>query len=457
MRWVLVCSVLFVVACSDDNKHAGAIVDMGRVDDVRSDVLTNDASSSDASTQPDLSLPDPGECAAKFSEGLALGLDPSGESGQFYSASGFDGANIWVVYNRPESAEVRDEAIFVVRLGCDGEVLTAPTQISPAGADARNYSPTMASRNGRTYVVWVHQPNGGNEKQLLYVGFRADGSRLVSEPIDITPAIGDEPLSETIWQPDLAAGDDGATLVAEVLGTETQVVLERFAPDGTVLQTFLANEEKGVDQKSPSVGVDRDNITWVVWTRYRAADPNTNTVEEPDSPAYVSYEGSSTVPREGAPVVFPAAGDQIPLTTVSPLAGPNGEMFIAYHYVAPRQSLLAVRQLGVEGNVSTGAGTPANLNFRPSVVSSDGGGAVAWYRYTTSPLKNSVVLQAFAVGNNRLELGPETVVLPTYDAMPPYGPGLVALENDDYFVTYTQGATAPQTRVFGRLVRATRP
>jgi hypothetical protein len=132
-------------------------------------------------------------------------------------------------------------------------------------------------------------------------------------------------------------------------------------------------------------------------------------------------------------------------------------MFMAYHYTAPRQSLLAVRQLGVDANVSTGAGTPANLNFRPSVVATDGGGAVAWYRYTTSPQRNSVVLQAFSVGNNRLELGPETVVLPTYDAMPPYGPSVVALEGDDYFVTYTQGTSAPQTRVFGRFVRATRP
>ena len=342
-------------------------------------------------------------------------------------------------------------------MGCDGQILTPPTQISPAGADARNYSPTLASRGGRTYVVWVHHPNGGNAKQLLYVGFRADGSRLVSEPVDITPAIGDEPLSETIWQPDLAAGDDGATLVAEVLGTEIQVVVEHFAPDGTILQTFLANEEKGVDQKSPSVGVDLNNVTWVVWTRYRAADPNTNTAEEPESPAYVSFEGTSTIPREGAPVVFPAVGDEIPLTTVSPLSGSNGEMFMAYHYVSPRQSLLAIRQLGVEGNVSTGAGTPSNLNFRPSIVASDGGGAAAWYRYTTSPLKNSVVLQAFKVGNGRLELGPETVVLPSYDAMPPHGPSVVPLEGDDYFVTYTQGTSAPQTRVFGRFVRAARP
>jgi hypothetical protein len=251
MRWVFVCSVLFVVACSDDNKHADAIVDMGRVDDVRSDVETTDASSSDAATQADMSLPDPGECAAKFEDGLALGLDPAGESGQFYSVSGFDGANIWVVYNRPESAEVRDEAIFVVRLGCDGEVLTPPTQISPAGADARNYSPTLASRNGRTYVVWVHHPNGGNAKQLLYVGFRADGSRLVSEPIDITPAIGDEPLSETIWQPDLAAGDDGATLVAEVLGTEIQVVLERFVPTKRRASTRKVHQSVSIARISP--------------------------------------------------------------------------------------------------------------------------------------------------------------------------------------------------------------
>ncbi|MEZ4460067.1 MAG: hypothetical protein R3E66_10130 [bacterium] len=454
MRLLMIGLAMVLASCSDDSAKDTPPTN-NTVRDSGADIaLSGDAGDNgDAAVEADVGTPMPGACAANVTVGSAFALDPLGEAGQFYSVAAFDGASIWVVYNRPQSMNVRDEGIFVVRLGCDGAILTPPTLVSP-DADARNYSPTLAAADGRAYVLWVHQPNGGNAKQLLYVGFRSDGSRITPEPVDVTPSLGEMPLSETIWQPDLAATSDGAVLVAEVLGTETQVVVERFTPAGEVTATFLAFGEKGVDQRSPSVGVEGDK-TWVVWTRYQPADPNTGTPEVPDSPAFVSFTGDSQVPDQGAPTVFPAVGEEIPLTSVSPQAGPNGEMFMAYNFVAPRQSLLTVRQLGVAEQITTGAGTAGQLNFRQTVVSAAGGGAIGWYRYTSSPQKSSVVLQAFRVDQGRLTLGPENVVLPSYDAIQPYGPGLAHLEDDLYFVTYTQGASAPEARVYGRFVSAT--
>lgn len=456
--WMLGIFVL-VVACSDaedktnnsapgDNNLAennSTDAEVGR--DVDLDVQRSDA----GEDADDFGGPLP-NCADDVTEGFALTVDAQGPSGQFYVTAGFDGNSVWLAYNRPESEAVSDEGIYVVRLACDGTVLMPPTLISPPSANARNYSPTLVASRDFIYAVWVHHPNGGNAKKLLLKTFRPDGSAFVDEAVDITPSLGGMAISETIWQPDVAATPDGLVLVAEVLGSETQVVVERVTPDGLVTETFLAYGEKGVDQKGPSVGTDEDGIVWVSWIRSRPADPENNLPEQPATPVYVSFEASQT-PREGAPVMFPAADELTSLTAMNASGAVDG-MYLGYTLTAQRSSVL-VRKLSGQ-NLVVDVGSAGHANFRPSLVHAPGGGAVAWYRYTTSPLKNSVVLQPFEDLGTRLQAGPEVVVLPEYEAIQPYGPALTYLGDDFYFVAYSQGASAPEARVVGKFVRAPR-
>jgi len=81
-------------------------------------------------------------------------------------------------------------AIFVARLDPRGELLTAPTQISPAGAQVADFE-AKTGQSGQHYVFWADEiPSAGG---LHYL--RLDGNGTLEEPDRLLVARGESPTA----------------------------------------------------------------------------------------------------------------------------------------------------------------------------------------------------------------------------------------------------------------------
>lgn len=438
MKWVSLLAIL-LVACGDDSNKSAPMAERDAgpdldVPDLGADMAIEEDQAADMPVGPQ-------DCVVTNTE-TSLVLDEASRSGQFYSTAAFDGAGVWVVYTAPTSEESSNEGIHAIRVGCDGVITSGPLVLSDSN-EARNYMPVVDSHGGRTAVVWVHQPNDGNAKSTKLQFLTQAGGAVLESPVDITPQVSGEFISETAWSPSIALGEDFLWHASEVLGPETQVVVQRVNFDGSVESVFFVSEEKDVNQLYPSIGLT-ENGAVVSWTREGA---------EGAEKTYFSRipEGAS---MGGAAQPALAIGDSNPLSHLAPRANPQGANFLAFQSTTNNSSQILVRNVSEEATgVYATFGATNFINFRPTVRGFDGGGVVAWYRYTTSPTRNSLALQSFEWNDGEFVNGPEVVVFSEFVAIPPYGPGLTVISEDTVFVSWSQGDSGANARVYGKFVR----
>lgn len=468
-KWFLTLAVVgLAFGCGDDtDKNAPGNntnnirppVDMG-VGDIGANNVNNSNNTNNTNTNNTNNVVDPTPCMDVLNTESSFRLDREGASGQFYSEAAFDGRGVWVAYNRPESEDVRDEGVYVVRLTCDGNVDVGPLLLSEPSSGRRNYYPTIEAFEGNIMVAWVSQATGENPKFVRYAAFGPDGLRLNDDNADITPvASGVDPVSETIWEIDLAAYDGGGVVVATALGLESRVVAQRFTLQGErVGDAFFPFENKGIDQSLPTVSADPDGTLHVGWKRFIPADAENNIMEVPDRAVVIEIPSGATGPGNATPV--PAQ----PLAAENPTlrfgAGPNdgGHHWLSFQALQDGRSDILVRDGADLQSTRVGVlGTQGWVNFRPNVAAGATLGMVVYQRYQTSPIKNDVVAQSFALGELGFEIGQPIVLVDDESSIPPYGPGITHVGDDVFFVTWSAGGSAPNAEVWGRFVRASPP
>lgn len=462
---VLVASASLVGCGSDDKKDANnsgmnfrMAPDGGIVDDAGGG--DGDAASDDASGDEDGSSSDadtgeyiPGTCGDEVLLDSTIAID-DGLSGQLYPRAAWDGTGVWIVYNRREE-EGGPEEIYAARLACDGSFDVAPTRISAGNGD-RNYMPNIASRNGITHIVWVTQPAGQNPGTIHLTSFDPSGEQRFTVAPEITPMGGEEPISGLVWEPDVAVMDDGSGVLAVSAGTgeEFQTVLQRFDRDGELDgQGFFPHTEKGVDQKRPTLAAGHDGTLYVAWTRYKAADPDAGTPEEPERVVLASIPAGATMTVPQTPVAAKPLTNPNPIGRLAKEAGPDGQFFLGFQVTTDSRADILVRDGSSFETAQTATfGSAGYINFRPSVAGGDTMGVLAWYRYDESPLRNEVVVQPFTTDGGSIAAG-DAVPIPTENpGVPPYGPDVTWTGDTTYFVTWSEGASGPETRVHGRFV-----
>jgi hypothetical protein len=64
-----------------------------------------------------------------------------------------------------------------------------------------------------------------------------------------------------------------------------------------------------------------------------------------------------------------------------------------------------------------------------------------------------LALQSFEWNDGEFVNGPEVVVFSEFVAIPPYGPGLTVISEDTVFVSWSQGDSGANARVYGKFVR----
>ncbi len=449
--YCLVICVSLLAACGNSDKGSENNTSPNNRSDMAGDTGGSDMAS-------DFDVPDSGadmrmnnavrDCDA-ITEDI-ITVDSLGRTGQFYSSVAFDGNGVWVAYNRPENDQVDDEAVFIARVGCDGAVDVGPLQISESASGRRNYFPAIDYHADRIHVVWVSQPTTANPKAVKYQWFEPTGVPGLSTPADVTP-IGavEDPVSETIWELDIAGYDDGAVVVATALGEDSQIVAQRFGFDGfRVDEAFFPFADKGVDQSNPTVSALPNGELYIAWTRFVPADPDAGTAEEPKRSAFVTISAGSIVPAQAMPIFTDVLSPNNELSKLAKDPGPNGELFLAYQALEPTDANINVRDLTADGARRGIFGSDNFVNFRPNIAAGTSGGAVAWFRFNQSPIDNEVMIQPFSVDPQGFFMPGTAVTVPIETkAIPPYGPGLAHLGNDRYVVSWSDGMSAPETRV----------
>lgn len=439
------------VRVSSDASNAGG--DAGSDASTSSPDAADAASTSDAGPDVDFFIP-PGECGDEVPLNQTITLDGGAITGQFFARAAWDGEGVWVVYNRP-GVDGGPEEIFAVRVGCDAEVELGPLQLSETDGN-RKYMPAMASRGGRTYVVWAVEQTTGDPQFVQMQGFDRTGSELFAAPIDITPGGAGGAISGLAWEPDVAVFADGSGAVVVSGGGfgAFQIWAQRFGIDGTpsggAIHVF---PEEGIDQKRPSIAAGAEGTLYLSWIRYKAEDAVAGTPEEPERAVFVSIP-------PGDDVVFPAAPLAAkPLTNPNPAAryakepSSKGVHFLAFQVTTNMRADILVRDGTSFDTATTGTfGSQGYINFRPSVAGGENVGVLAWYRYNASPLKNDVMVQSFRRQDDMFVPGPEVHIETELPGIPPYGPDVTWTGGNVYFVVWGEGDTAPQAKVYGRFV-----
>jgi hypothetical protein len=426
--------------------------------DMSPDMEASDLDTQDMSIFDMVALP---TCEQLINTNNTINVDPSGEFGQYYSRTAFDGQGAWVVYSRPESAQVRDESVFIARFGCDGGLLAAPTMISQ-GAGFRDLAPSIAVSGELVYVAYQAEETANNTQRVMLRVLRKDGSPVTPEPVEITPlgGAGGQTISTLVWEPDIAAlpGGQGALVVAsaavgadatfQIVGQRVDVLGQRAG------RGFVVYEEKGVEQHYPSLNISPDGVATIAWTRGNPFDAATARV------VWTTLApGMNTAPAPQAANPGSNVDNQLGALSKEPLVG--GEVFLAFQIGQSSGADLGLRELtpGAPLNIQT-MGVSNRLDLRPTVSVGPTSGVVGWLRGNTSPTNNLLVLQPFT-HTGALQKGQERVIQTADPVRAPFGPGITHVSGTTFFVTWSEGPTVmdPMTglnrihaRVKGRFV-----
>lgn len=453
--------LIFIIAlaffsCSDDgaqtNNLSNNVRDLGVRDLPKGSDAGSDLNESDTTVDAGNSGDSGGDAQTDMSTDCDPLLDTTfdvqqkAQIGELYARASWSGAKGWVVYSAvPDDEE--EQSIFLARVSCSGEVATPPEQISPVGSEDRHLQPVIVSKGGTTFIAWYSQPNGGGQSSIWFLSFNEDGTQITNEPVNITPKNGQgDAISNLFWETTIAAISADELVIGFSYATTEgfRIGIQRLNKTGA-LEEFITPIANTADQKSPSLSVDDDGNITLSWIRESMMER-------------VSYLAS--IPM-GATQIVPASGvPSKPLSTpnalarVSKHASESGIIFQAFQVTTAQRNDILIRNASDLSSVNSLTFGLTQRNFRPSIASGKKGGAVAWYRGERSPSRGNVMLQAF---NDELEGGAEVTFDLVKEGIPPYGPDITYVENDIYFITWSEGESGRDAEVKARFVKLTAP
>lgn len=388
-----------------------------------------------ADAAPEIPPEDP--CLTLPFDGI-VPVDLWGPDTQVNAAAAYDGAGIWVAYNRRDADGGNGLDVFATRIGCDGAVLVEPFLVNEAVA-FNETDPSVAVSGDTVMFAW--QSDSGATPINLSVWYRSyftDGSpRMEADRIlDFDPA--DATAGPRAWMPALAGTELGFTLATAAAPDGFggfQVWLQDLDRDGDAPGAGLyVLPDVDHSQVWPALGLGSEGGLFIAWQRESVDGPTAvqYVTRTPDgvSPPMIRSDGT-TAPS----VALDATED---LTWIAMGYAPGAEHNVA---LFAADSIEAGAELHVLDN-------DGEIDHTPIVVSGPEANAVAWFR-SLGGMKNDVLVRAFQgdAGTPKW-IGAERTLNPVPAG--PYAPSIVALPGG-FFVVWSDG-DAPDFRAKGRFV-----
>jgi hypothetical protein len=422
------------------------------------DAADGGVDATDGGDTPD-ATPIPTGCKNKALTGTTFPLAPAGTLGQLYVRAAFDGSGVWVAYAAREAAGSGNEDIFALRVLCDGTIGAGPMRVTSTPVGIRDYYPSVDVRDGTVYIVWTSEDESTGVKTVQYRTYRIDGAPLMTASVDVTPVDSTgAPISEMIWETDIAGlPGGGAAIVASYAPQATdysmQIVVQKVDDFGNLVGPAIdAYSTMEAKQFKPSIAAETANKVWVSW-----ANQSPPTFMSPTTVVYRSLNLLN--PQQVAPTpVGTAASPYLThsATGPSPFAEPirdPSQVFLAH--MTDSYDIRLVNA-GAATHQATATGATGGLNFYPSVATEPGGGALAWFKANPSPIAGEILVQPFSYTASGLTTG-TAMSVPLYNsanaARSPYGPAIVNVGGDLYFVAWPEGPAAGEAQVMGRFIQ----
>ena len=368
-------------------------------------------------------------------------LDATGRATQIHAAVAFDGEAIWLAYNIPDELGTGGFDVFLSRIGCDGNRLVDPIQVSTT-ANSNDIDPALGISDGHIYVVWqADNGTGVDNMDIFYRVFDRAGEPVMAADRILETTRDSEPVTGNALFPALAVLPGEQLAIAGVRGLEEsgtfQSFVQRVSAAGELVgAAFDGYFEPGVTHTGPAVAASADGAMYVAWERSEQLDE--------DFVVRGRVAANDTVVTPSPP---PTAG---PGQGAGPsyAIGAEGDVYLAYRN--PTSGDVVIEDgadLGVAPPRST-FGALGRTDHTPVIATEVGGGAVAYYR-NISGIRNELIVQGFSYDGAEFALDPEVTGAPEAVL---YAPAIASVGDRVYFIAWSEG-TSPDFYIKGRFIR----
>lgn len=352
-----------------------------------------------------------------------VALDPEGPDTQIHADVAFDGAGVWVAYNRPDPAGGFD--VWVTRLDCEGRVTLPPAQVN-TDAEHNDVDPALAVGPAGVLVAWATDDGMGPYNLSIRTRVLGLDGTPASEERRLELTHAGAPAPGNAWMVRAAAHPEGGFVVAGSRGVESipgfQVFVQRLDAEGAAVgPTWAVAERPEASQTDPALAVDPDGTIRVAWVE--------------DAHTEARLYRARLAPGAGAFVV-----EAIPdYAAAAPALHPLAPDWIAFSDTAA-QSVVLLRDAQPAQALVLGA--ERSIDHSPGLAAHAAGGAVAWYRVVRG-IESSLHVQ---------RVGGEPVDVPAAGPVAAYPAAITYLADGIYFVAWSEGMS-PAFRLKGRFIR----
>ncbi len=362
------------------------------------------ACSGDDPSTPSDGAPPQVDCLDLWVDGITE-PDAMGPDTQIHGTSVFDGAHVWVAWNRPDNGTKFD--IWLQRMACDGEVDLGPFEVTTNTFN--ELDPVLAVSEGRLLVAW--SSDNGMAPDNLDIRLRVydlEGNAL-SNPFDLVALRGSSVVTGNATLPHLAPRDGGFWLAGS-WGHRDSPAFQSFALpldlDGLPTEPATDGEVDDVFGQTYASVAEGNGEVRLVWQE-----------DSVDSVEPTLLGGPLGEPEE---IVRPGARPEVAY-------GPSGWWMVWDINDGDVQVL-------PPGGTISGLGGRMDFHHSPSIVVTDDG-ALVLAMEVVDGVANGLILW-------QLDTDGEVVheqMLQTQGAISVYGVDLVAIDDQHVVVVYQDG------------------
>lgn len=349
---------------------------------------------------------------------------------------------LWLAYNMVGAGS--DFEVFLSAISCAGKPLGAPIRVT-TGSGRNNTDPVLRISKEAIFVVWSSDNHGagGSNLDIVYRTFNPDGSPRMAAERDLDTSYQGKAVTGNHWLPNAVLVDDRTLAIAGVRGIvdapSFQTFAQRIDADGELVGEALSLKVEGDHAHGfPDMGKDREGRLYVAWERSKAPD------YKPTLLAQARLDDSFAL-LDAEPQNLLGGAQQTDKPRYGRRSQRRDPLLLTFH--DPADDRIIVLDAEKPQVTPLRAGSAGKVHQGSALSTHDGRGLLAWHQMVQGTVAKTVV-QGFAYDGSSFALGAEQVLA---DETLPYGPTVLHVANDTYFVGWT-ATTSADRRAFGRFI-----
>jgi hypothetical protein len=353
---------------------------------------------------------------------------------------------IWVAYNMV-SGQSSNLDVFLSAISCAGKPLGPPVRVNTI--DGRNnVDPVLRVSGEAIFVVWSSDNQGGGSDNLdiVYRSFKPDGSPRMASQRDLETTHAGKPVAGNHWLPNAVLVDDRTLAIVGVRGIPEapsfQSFVQQIDADGDLVGTARSLKvEADHSHGFPDIGRDAAGRLYTAWERSAAPDFKTNLL------AQVRLEGADLSLLDSEPQNLLGGSQQTSKPRYGRRQRADEPLLLTFGDPQSGKLLLLDASKPQAGALELGgSGQPNHL---PAASSAGDKGLLGWHRVVKGTV-NETVVQGFSLESGAPKaVGAERVL--SSEALP-YGPTVLHVAGQTYFVGWTATQAAADRKALGRFI-----